>query len=294
MLPHVKFDIFEKDCRGGFKAMMEALRIDKDPTVCPCWLVRKVPAPYLKTLGDKKVGQDNLASPSNMGRGVKDRSRDRNSSSSLSSGFCNLTSRRVDETTCPVCRASTDLEETINCETCLHWYHFTCVEVTCSDPCVVKEDEPFYCPNCLESNRGGGLKVTQSWSVEDSFGDGDEDIQGDAEDTRGDAEDTRGDAEDTRFRDVRECVEETTELEEYCNDFSTDSEEFREIEVVEICDDETTNNLNDGEDEREEWAHYAPKVIVPIFKSLIPLIPFISQSFCILKNLSFILPLHML
>ena len=35
-----------------------------------------------------------------------------------------------------------------SCEICLRWFHFNCVGVTHSDPCVESEDVPYYCPSC--------------------------------------------------------------------------------------------------------------------------------------------------
>jgi len=54
----------------------------------------------------------------------------------------------VDETICLVCGGSTFVGETISCETCLRWFHFNCVGVTHSDPCVQSEDVPYFCPSC--------------------------------------------------------------------------------------------------------------------------------------------------
>merc|ERR1712045_301276 len=57
----------------------------------------------------------------------------------------------VDDSICPICRGTTYVGETINCEKCSYWFHFECVGVTHSDACVQREDVPFYCSKC-----GGG------------------------------------------------------------------------------------------------------------------------------------------
>ena len=54
----------------------------------------------------------------------------------------------VDEGVCPVCEGSTWVGETISCEICQRWFHFTCVGVTHQDHCVRSEDVPYYCPSC--------------------------------------------------------------------------------------------------------------------------------------------------
>ena len=58
---------------------------------------------------------------------------------------------QVDDSICPICRGTTYVGETINCEKCSYWFHFECVGVTHSDACVQREDVPFYCSKC-----GGG------------------------------------------------------------------------------------------------------------------------------------------
>jgi len=58
----------------------------------------------------------------------------------------------VDESICLICGGSTYQGETISCETCLHWFHFQCVGVIHTDPCVVTEDVPFFCPSCAVAN----------------------------------------------------------------------------------------------------------------------------------------------
>jgi len=55
---------------------------------------------------------------------------------------------QVDESICLVCGGSTFVGETISCETCLHWFHFSCVGVSHLDDCVIKEDVPYFCPQC--------------------------------------------------------------------------------------------------------------------------------------------------
>lgn len=55
---------------------------------------------------------------------------------------------QVDDSICPVCRGSTYVGETINCEKCSYWFHFECVGVTQNDACVQSEDEPFFCKKC--------------------------------------------------------------------------------------------------------------------------------------------------
>ena len=55
---------------------------------------------------------------------------------------------QVDDSICPICRGSTYVGETINCEKCGYWFHFECVGVTNSDACVQREDVPFYCSKC--------------------------------------------------------------------------------------------------------------------------------------------------
>jgi len=48
---------------------------------------------------------------------------------------------------------STYVGETISCEICTRWFHFTCVGVTHEDDCVKSEDVPYYCPSCDVSIR---------------------------------------------------------------------------------------------------------------------------------------------
>ena len=59
----------------------------------------------------------------------------------------------VDEAICPVCHRSTYLGETISCDGCQYWYHFTCVNVRMTDPWVEKENVPYFCPKCIEKPR---------------------------------------------------------------------------------------------------------------------------------------------
>ena len=68
----------------------------------------------------------------------------------------------VDETICLVCGGSTFVGETISCETCLRWFHFNCVGVTHSDPCVQSEDVPYFCPSCDVQNRKAKKAKRQS------------------------------------------------------------------------------------------------------------------------------------
>ena len=65
----------------------------------------------------------------------------------ITNGFINSESEDVDSI-CPICRETTYVGETINCEKCSHWFHFECVGVTHSDVCVQGEDVPFYCSKC--------------------------------------------------------------------------------------------------------------------------------------------------
>ena len=68
----------------------------------------------------------------------------------ITNGFINSESED-DDSICPICRETTYVGETINCEKCSYWFHFECVGVTYSDTCVQREDVPFYCSKC-----GGG------------------------------------------------------------------------------------------------------------------------------------------
>jgi len=68
----------------------------------------------------------------------------------------------VDETICLVCGGSTFVGETISCETCLRWFHFNCVGVSHSDPCVQSEDVPYFCPSCDVQNRKAKKAKRQS------------------------------------------------------------------------------------------------------------------------------------
>ena len=54
----------------------------------------------------------------------------------------------VDDSICPICRGSTFVGETINCEKCEYWFHFECVGVTHDDEWVKNEDVPYFCSNC--------------------------------------------------------------------------------------------------------------------------------------------------
>lgn len=54
----------------------------------------------------------------------------------------------VDDTICPICRGSTFVGETINCEKCEYWFHFQCVGVTHNDEWVKNEDVPYFCDKC--------------------------------------------------------------------------------------------------------------------------------------------------
>jgi len=58
----------------------------------------------------------------------------------------------VDDSICPICRGTTYIGETINCEKCEYWFHFECVGVTHDDPWVKNEDVPYFCVKC------GGVK----------------------------------------------------------------------------------------------------------------------------------------
>jgi len=66
-------------------------------------------------------------------------------------------SAEPDDSICPICRTSTYVGETISCETCMYWFHFECVGVTHDDPCVINENEPYYCPKC--TTKGSGKKT---------------------------------------------------------------------------------------------------------------------------------------
>ena len=59
----------------------------------------------------------------------------------------------VDDSICPTCGGSTYVGETISCETCTYWFHFTCVGVSQADACVQREDVPFYCKNCKKTSK---------------------------------------------------------------------------------------------------------------------------------------------
>lgn len=63
-----------------------------------------------------------------------------------------LKTTEVDESSCPKCNYSTYIGETINCDSCHYWFHFTCVGVKKEDDCVTREDVPFHCPHCRSSN----------------------------------------------------------------------------------------------------------------------------------------------
>ena len=45
----------------------------------------------------------------------------------------------VDDSVCPVCDGSTYVGETISCEVCCRWFHFSCVGVDHGDACVQSE-----------------------------------------------------------------------------------------------------------------------------------------------------------
>ena len=49
---------------------------------------------------------------------------------------------------CPKCNLSTNIGETINCNNCNKWYHYTCVNITSNDPWVQYEEIPYYCSKC--------------------------------------------------------------------------------------------------------------------------------------------------
>ena len=49
---------------------------------------------------------------------------------------------------CPKCNLSTNFGETINCNNCNKWYHFTCVNIKSNDPWVKYEEIPYYCSKC--------------------------------------------------------------------------------------------------------------------------------------------------
>ncbi|XP_059094582.1 INO80 complex subunit B-like [Tigriopus californicus] len=55
----------------------------------------------------------------------------------------------VDDSICIVCRTSTYIGQTINCETCALWFHFGCVGVKPGDDVVEREDMPYFCPDCV-------------------------------------------------------------------------------------------------------------------------------------------------
>lgn len=63
------------------------------------------------------------------------------------------TKEEVDDSICPICRGSTYVGETISCETCTYWFHFECVGVNSSHPCVLREDVPFYCSKCKKPTK---------------------------------------------------------------------------------------------------------------------------------------------
>lgn len=58
----------------------------------------------------------------------------------------------VDDSICIVCRTSTYIGQTINCETCALWFHFGCVGVKPGDDVVEREDVPYFCPDCVGSH----------------------------------------------------------------------------------------------------------------------------------------------
>ena len=64
----------------------------------------------------------------------------------ITNGFINSESEDVDSI-CPICRETTYVGETINCEKCSHWFHFECIGVTHSN-----QDVPFYCSKCGSPN----------------------------------------------------------------------------------------------------------------------------------------------
>lgn len=68
----------------------------------------------------------------------------------------------VDDTICPICRGSTFVGETINCEKCEYWFHFQCVGVTHNDEWVKNEDVPYFCDKCRGSSSVKKKKATKS------------------------------------------------------------------------------------------------------------------------------------
>eukprot|EP00095_Tigriopus_kingsejongensis_P009070 snap_masked-scaffold308_size214241-processed-gene-1.30 protein:Tk09070 transcript:snap_masked-scaffold308_size214241-processed-gene-1.30-mRNA-1 annotation:"ino80 complex subunit b" len=62
---------------------------------------------------------------------------------------------QVDDSICVLCRTSTYVGQTINCETCALWFHFGCVGVKPGDDVVEREDVPYYCPQCAPRPAGG-------------------------------------------------------------------------------------------------------------------------------------------
>ena len=45
---------------------------------------------------------------------------------------------------CPVCELEAN-EETMQCDTCLQWFHYVCVNLTVSDLNKIPEKAPFDC-----------------------------------------------------------------------------------------------------------------------------------------------------
>ena len=61
----------------------------------------------------------------------------------------NRKDQEVDESTCPICKTTTYIGKTIQCDKCYHWLHYKCAGVTKDDPRVLNQEEQFFCEKCF-------------------------------------------------------------------------------------------------------------------------------------------------